>query len=365
MKRALLYFKALWTSPAYPLLLILCWGLSAFLYPVEDLSAVHALAFLIVAAVAVQMFRARKVLRLNDFHLRLPAAREANALMTFGAVALVFLPLLIRVSGLSWQGMQVLLSVLLLALLAEQSLLGWLFLPLAPISALSTCPAYQTSGVVLFGTPFLVALALFITHRVKEWQVRGFRVQPRYLLMGGGALLLFQWLVSTQQTEMRFVLSDEFIGFRNPDFEHPLFFTLFLMAAVLFIFLPFLNLLGFRSAEQALSSSVRALRKTPCTRRLWGVLLGILWQLPLVPLFLSLRFVEVSLESLFVLLLMGVLSNTLWLTAEDSNWAGYAALLYLGLVHTFISANGLLILLSGLGLILLFYDVDVKKVLCC
>lgn len=363
MKRPLLYFKALWTSPAYPLLLAVCWGLSGFLPPIRDLSAVHALTFLIVASVGVWMFRARKVLWLNEFYLRLPAAREANALMTFSALTLVFLPLLIRVSGLSWLSMQYPLSLLLLALLAEGSFLSGLFLPLALISAFSVCPAYQTSGVILFGVPFLAVLALWVTRRLQAWQVRGFRLQPRYLLMGGGALLLFQWLVSVRQSDMRFVLSGEYIGFRNPDFEHPLFLTLFLTAAVLFVFLPFLNLLGFRSAEQALSS-VRALRRTPCTRRLWGVLLGILWQLPLVPLFLGLRFVEVSPQSIWILLLMGVFVNTLWLTAEDSNWAGYAALLYLGLVHTFISANGLWLFFCALGLILLFYDMDMKKVLC-
>jgi hypothetical protein len=360
------YWKGVIRKPGYWLLWLLTLTGLSVLSPLRLEKAtgntLASVLFLLLAYIICWLIHPRRTLRVDEFTLHLPGTRERLAWLGWLVAAPPLMSLVWLLYGFSRLWLLHGAALLLLSLLMNGSLCSSLFL-LVPLSALFVADPLRLVTIFLFALPFLIALGQTVGKgSVKiALHVRGFRYTLQYFLPFSIVLIGFDLYQALLHSRMRFVMTNEMIGFHEPDFERPLFLLIFFMTAIISLLLPVLNLIGLRESEARLVN-LRQLRGTPVRRRLLAFGLGLAVNLPVGILLYHLRFVEITPAAIANLLIAGALVNTIFRTDSDSDWVSYAVVVYFVLAHSVaLAANPWIFLILSAVLASILYDIDICR----
>lgn len=350
-----LYLKALRFQRGYMVFSFLLWGMALTGRGAPVDTPTMPLLFVFLALLLTNFIAPQHLLRTSEFIEGLPYAREKMAALILIPLSMTLLPALFILWGAVPQILFYGISLGLIGALSARSSFAFAFLPFVLVTPLLKCETYRTMTLFLFGLPYAVAAALYGTRKIRMFTWHGFRYALRYSLAVLSGLLLLEAVYLQLKTPMRFVVSERMVGVDQPEFT--LFFPVLLFMFMLFAYLPFVNGLGLRSAETVLATSLKRL-STPWSRRALAFGFALLLNLPLAPVLMSFRFMDIGWKSVFNLLILGAWMNAILPNEEHHPAFNYTAIVYLFAINLTPLLPPLTLLVVAFISTVLLYDID-------
>jgi len=324
----------------------------------SELNVTITFYFWIFAYVLYKMIEPRQLLALNDFHVTLPGEKERLALVGWMVITPPFLVSLWPFYPFSPILMLYGNALLVFTLLVSRSIWAIPSIIILFLLSLAVFHAVDVVALVLLCIPCLIEAILLVGNRITNYHWYALYYSPRRVLLIAAILLMFDLYLSGIGSSMKLTIEEGAINFRNPDFSQPLLLTAFFGVSTLVMLLPFVNLIGVRWADIFLFD-LRAIQKTPFSRRIMVFILGCILNLPCGVILYLLQFTEIEAWVLVNILLIGVFVHTVFRTDERSRWLGYAAGLYLVLTHSIaLWSSPWFLFICFITLVLIFYDID-------
>lgn len=348
------YFKGLANNRFYWMLFIVVFGISFKLPRITELSPYPLIVVLGIVWVSLPLVDPRGILCVNEFLIELPLIREKLALLSAYALMLPLLPLFLKFENTAMILLGI-FSIILSSFLSFNSVFNLIFSPLAFAFLLISCQPLMLAALVALTGPYVLwvfgTIGKFISLRVN---FQGFQINPKYAVLSSIVILLFEGLYNGG---MEFVV-DEYIGFRNPDFN-PLVFLIFSFLSIAVISVPYFTPFGLREVDIHIEY-IRTLLGTPLQRRVTAFTLALVLELPVVFFLTSLKHFIIPIENSLKIAITGAFFNSIVPTGRNSKWTGYSFMGYMVVVHIFLIRVPVWYVFGVFfPLSILFYDVDV------